>query len=72
MARVPKIRMGPAQQISKAGHVSPPRGSKTVVLPWVWTYLYKIDPVTLEDTAKSHGTCNGGSRHSKVVTLAKT
>jgi hypothetical protein len=50
----------------------PPKGSKTVVLPWVWTYLYKIDPISLEDTAKSRGTCNGGSRHGKVVTLAET
>jgi hypothetical protein len=50
----------------------PLQGSKTFVLPWVWTYLYKIDPITLKDTAKSHGTCNGGSRHGKVVTLAET
>jgi hypothetical protein len=50
----------------------PPKGSNTVVLPWVWTYLFKIDPITLEDTAKSRGTCNGGSRHGKVVTLAET
>jgi hypothetical protein len=50
----------------------PPKGSKSVVLPWVWTYLFKIDPITLEDNAKSRGTCNGGSRHGKVVTLAET
>jgi hypothetical protein len=44
----------------------------TVILPWVWTYFYKIDPVTLEDVKKSRGTCNGGTRYGKVVTLAKT
>jgi hypothetical protein len=49
----------------------PRKGSKTVILPWVWTYLYKIDPISL-DTAKSQGTFYGGSRHGKVVTLAET
>ena len=50
----------------------PPKDSNAVILPWVWTYLYKIDPVTLIDTEKSRGTCNGGQRHGKVVTLAET
>lgn len=50
----------------------PPKGSNTVILPWVWTYLFKLDPMTLEDIAKSRGTCNGGSRHGKVITLAET
>jgi hypothetical protein len=49
-----------------------PLDPDVVVLPWVWTYLYKIDPVTLEDVEKSRGTCNGGTRHGKVVTLAET
>jgi hypothetical protein len=49
-----------------------PSSADTVVLPWVWTYLYKIDPVSLEDVEKSRGTCNGGSRHGKIVTLAET
>jgi hypothetical protein len=44
----------------------------TVILPWVWTYLYKVDPITLEDVEKSRGTSNGGTRFGKVVTLAKT
>jgi hypothetical protein len=44
----------------------------TVILPWVWTYLYKVDPITLEDVDKSRGTCNGGTRFGKVVTLAET
>jgi hypothetical protein len=38
----------------------------------VWTYLYKINPVLLEDVKKSCGTCNGGSCHGKIVTLAET
>jgi Reverse transcriptase (RNA-dependent DNA polymerase) len=43
-----------------------------IVLPWVWTYLFKIDPLTLESMEKSRGTCNGGQRHGKIVTLAET
>jgi Reverse transcriptase (RNA-dependent DNA polymerase) len=31
-----------------------------------------LDPTTLDDQAKSRGTCNGGTRHGKVVTLAET
>jgi hypothetical protein len=49
-----------------------PLDPDVVVLPWVWTYLYKIDPVTLEDVEKSFLTCSGGTRHGKVVTLAET
>jgi hypothetical protein len=49
-----------------------PLDPDVVVLPWVWTCLYKIDPVTLQDVEKSRGTCNGGTRHGKVVTLAVT
>jgi hypothetical protein len=49
-----------------------PRDPDTVILPWVWTYLYKVDPITLEDVEKSRGTCNGGTRFRKVVTLAET
>jgi hypothetical protein len=47
-----------------------PLDPDVIVLPWVWTYLYKIDPpVTHEDVKKSCGTCNGGTQHGKVVTL---
>ena len=42
------------------------------VLPWVWTYLYKEDPITAIDQAKAQGTCNGGPRYSEAVTLAET
>ena len=50
----------------------PPKDKKTVILPWVWTYLFKTDPITLDDMEKSRGTCNGGSKHGQVVTLAET
>jgi hypothetical protein len=43
-----------------------------VILPWVWTYLYKIDPVTLQQEAKARGTCDGGKRLGKIITLAET
>ena len=41
-------------------------------LPWVWTYLNKEDPLTGEEQPKSRGTCNGGKRYGKAVTLAET
>jgi hypothetical protein len=49
-----------------------PHEEGVVVLPWVWSYLYKIDPISIKDVAKSHGTCNGGPRHGKVITMAET
>jgi hypothetical protein len=49
-----------------------PPDPNTIILPWVWTYLYKIDPTMLKDVEKSPGTCNGGTRYGKVVTLAET
>ncbi len=27
-----------------------------IVLPWIWSYLYKVDPILLQDVAKSRGT----------------
>ena len=42
------------------------------ILPWVWTYLYKEDPITAIKLAKARGTCNGGPRYGKAVTLAET
>jgi hypothetical protein len=50
----------------------PPKHFNAVILPWVWTYLFKINPITLEDTEKSQGTCNGGAQHGKVITIAET
>jgi hypothetical protein len=43
------------------------RPPKSTVLPFVWTYLFKdgIKP-------KARGTCNGGKRYGKAVTLAHT
>jgi hypothetical protein len=49
-----------------------PTDEDTVVLPWVWSYLYKLDPVKLVDVEKSRGTCNGGPRYGKVITIAET
>jgi hypothetical protein len=44
-----------------------PRPSQATVLPFVWTYLFKdgVKP-------KARGTCNGGKRYGKAVTLAHT
>jgi hypothetical protein len=43
------------------------RPKQSTVLPFVWTYLFKdgIKP-------KARGTCNGGKRYGKAVTLAHT
>jgi hypothetical protein len=43
------------------------RPPKATVLPFVWTYLFKdgVKP-------KARGTCNGGKRYGKAVTLAHT
>jgi hypothetical protein len=51
-----------------------PHDNYVVILPWVWSYLYKINPITIEDVAKSRGTCNGRPRprHGKVITIAET
>jgi hypothetical protein len=49
-----------------------PHDTDTVILPWVWTYVYKTDPMTLKQVPKSRGTCNGGSRYGKIITLADT
>jgi hypothetical protein len=49
-----------------------PLDPDVVVLPWVWTYLYKIDHVMLEEVKKSCRACNGGTQHGKVVTLYAT
>jgi hypothetical protein len=46
-----------------------PRPAKATVLPFVWAYLYKDgDP----SKPKARGTCNGGKRYGKTVTLAHT
>jgi hypothetical protein len=49
-----------------------PNDSNAVILPFVWTYVHKIDPLTGEIVEKARGTCNGGKRHGKAVTIAET
>lgn len=44
-----------------------PRPKKATVLPFVWSYYFKD-----EETRKARGTCNGGPRYGKAVTLAYT
>ena len=40
---------------------------EVTILPFVWTYLYKEGNIP-----KARGTCNGGKRYGKAVTLAHT
>ena len=47
-----------------------PKDPNTIVLPWVWSYIYKTHPVTLEQQPKSRGTCDGSKR--RINTLAET
>ena len=42
------------------------------VIPWVWTYLYKEDPITSIESAKTRGTYNKGPQYGEAVTLAET
>jgi hypothetical protein len=49
-----------------------PNDPNAVILPFVWTYVHKIDPLTNEVVEKARGTCNGGKRHGKAVTIAET
>jgi hypothetical protein len=42
------------------------------MLPFAWTSVHKIDPLTGEIVEKTRGTCNFGKRHAKAVTVAKT
>jgi hypothetical protein len=43
------------------------------ILPWVWSYVNKEDPLLPGDTIrKSRGTCNGGPRYGAAITLAET
>ena len=44
------------------GKLKPP-----TVLPYVWTYLFKDG-----NKPKARGTCNGGKRYGRVITLAHT
>ena len=42
------------------------------VLPWVWIYLQKEDPLIGIKAPKTRGTCNGGPRYGEAVKLAET
>ena len=43
-----------------------------MVLPWVWTYLQKENPLTGIDAPKARDAYNGGPQHGEAVTLAET
>jgi hypothetical protein len=49
-----------------------PRPPEAVVLPFVWTYMLKEDPLTQEIKKKARATCNGGKKYGKAVTVAET
>ena len=49
-----------------------PRPIDAIVLPFVWTYMEKEDPLTGILKPKSRATCNGGKRYGKAVTVAET
>jgi hypothetical protein len=49
-----------------------PDDPNAVILPFVWTYVLKIAPITNEIVEKARATCNGGKRHGKAVTIAET
>ena len=51
---------------------SRPTDPNAVILPFVWTYVHKIDPLTNDTVEKARATCNGGKRHGKAVTIAET
>ena len=49
-----------------------PAQEDMTILPWVWTYIEKENPLTGIVEPKSRGTCNGGKQYGKAVTLAET
>jgi hypothetical protein len=42
------------------------------ILPWVWSYVNKEDPLTGDTIKKSRGTCNGGPRYGAAITFVET
>ena len=48
------------------------RPTMAVVLPFVWTYMMKEDPLTGALKKKARATCNGGKKYGKAVTVAET
>ena len=61
-------------QYETAGMFGDPVGMEDwmMVLPWVWTYLFKEDPITAIDQEEARGICNGGPQYGEAVTLAET
>jgi hypothetical protein len=49
-----------------------PDDPTAVILPFVWTYVHKLAPITNVIVEKACATCNGGKRHGKAVTIAET
>ena len=47
-----------------------PSDPDAVILPWVWSYIYKTHPITVDQIPKSWVTCDGSKRH--INTLAET
>ena len=45
---------------------------EAIILPFVWTYIMKEDPITGILRRKSRATCNGGKKYGKAVTAAET
>ena len=43
-----------------------------IVLPFVWTYMEKEDPLTGIVKPESQASCNGRKRYGKAVTVAET
>ena len=49
------------------------RTLEMVMLPWVWTYIYRETKGEInKDATKSQGTCNGGPRYCDKSTISET
>jgi hypothetical protein len=44
-----------------------PNDPNAVLLPFVWTYVHQIAPITDEIVEKAQATCNGGKRMEKQL-----
>ena len=42
---------------------------EAIILPFVWTYIMKEDPITGLLCRKSRATCNGDKKYGKAVTV---
>jgi hypothetical protein len=48
-----------------------PNDPNAIILPFVWTYVHKIAPITDEIVEKAQATCNDGKRYGKAITIAE-